>query len=170
MLCRGKAREIRADLGDEHCRSTSAVRRATPGMGCRSPMASCSATKCASSSASSRRMDGRGARAYREDVVNPQPTDDGLGEGHSLGPQFPRGRLGQSLCVRLALEQSLQDLPRRKAAHLLERAPRAKVGLLREVYGALLGREQPPQIEVERTLVAQEEGVEVQQSSLTLAR
>jgi hypothetical protein len=55
------------------------------------------------------------------------------------------------------------------AAQSLEVCPRADKDFLRKINGALLAREEPPEIDVERTLVAQEEGVEVQRSCLAFA-
>ena len=59
-----------------------------------------------------------------------QPTNDGLGERLPLGPQPPARQLGQRLCVRLALEQPLQDLARREAAHVGDDRGELDVGVL----------------------------------------
>ena len=48
-----------------------------------------------------------------EDVVGLQPADDCLGKRVPLGAQLPARQLGQRPRVCLAVEQSLQDLPRR---------------------------------------------------------
>ncbi len=56
--------------------------------------------------------------AQQEDVVGLQPANDCLGQRVPLGPQLPMRQLGQCLRVGLAVEQALQNLPCREAAHL----------------------------------------------------
>ena len=54
--------------------------------------------------------------SQQEDMMRLQAADDRLGKGLSFGPHPPPRQLGQRLCVGLALEEPLQDLPRRETA------------------------------------------------------
>ena len=120
MLGAGEAREVRADLGDQHFGGAPGDTR--DGLHERHGLLLSGQARCKFSvqtrNGGIQIVQMGELLTQQEDVVLLQPTNDRLGEGLPLGSQLPARQLGQRLRVRLALEQPLQDLSRRKAAHV----------------------------------------------------
>jgi hypothetical protein len=65
-------------------------------------------------------------------MVSLQPADDRLGERVPLGPQLPTRQLGERPRVGFAVEELLQDLPRRKPAYVGDDRGQFDIGVLKD--------------------------------------
>jgi len=127
VLGRGEAREVGADRGDEHF--GGAPGDAGDGLQERDGLVLSGQARfelgIQTHNSSIQVLKVGELLTQQEDMVSLQSANDRLGERVPLGTQLPTRQLGERPRVGLAVEQSLQDLPRSRARVCPSRRKRA---------------------------------------------